>query len=85
MREHGALNRILLIYEECLGKLRDKQSFAPTALMSAAKIVRTFVEDYHEKLEENDLFPRFEIIVAQVGEIEKTLGTYDLSQFTPKL
>ena len=30
------------------------------ALGKAAKIVRTFVEDYHEKLEEEHLFPRFE-------------------------
>ncbi len=29
-------------------------------LAGAAKIVRTFVEDYHEKLEEDHLFPRFE-------------------------
>ena len=26
----------------------------------AARIIRSFVEDYHEKLEENFLFPRFE-------------------------
>jgi hemerythrin-like domain-containing protein len=27
--------------------------------MESAKIIRAFVEDYHEKLEENYLFPRF--------------------------
>jgi hypothetical protein len=27
----------------------------------------------------------FEKIVAQVAEIEKSLGIYDLSQFTPKV
>lgn len=60
MREHGVLNRILLIYEECLRRLRGKASFEPSAIGGAAKIVRTFVEDYHEKLEEDHLFPRFE-------------------------
>lgn len=60
MREHGVLNRILLIYEECLRRLRGKASFEPSALGGTAKIVRAFVEDYHEKLEEHYLFPRFQ-------------------------
>jgi len=60
MREHGVLNRILLIYDECLRRLRGKKDLEPTMLVGAAKIVRTFVEDYHEKLEEDHLFPRFE-------------------------
>jgi hypothetical protein len=29
-------------------------------LAGAAKIVHTFIEDYHEKLEEDHLSPRFE-------------------------
>ena len=29
-------------------------------MVGAAKIVRTFIEDYHERLEEDHLFPRFE-------------------------
>jgi hemerythrin-like domain-containing protein len=28
-------------------------------LADSARIIRRFVEDYHEKLEENELFPRF--------------------------
>ncbi len=59
MREHGVLNRILLIYEEHLRRLEAKQEFDPGILASAAGIVRHFVEDYHEKLEEDFLFPRF--------------------------
>lgn len=60
MREHGVLNRILLIYEEYLRRFGDKEGVEPTALAGAAKIVRTFIEDYHEKLEEDHLFPCFE-------------------------
>jgi hemerythrin-like domain-containing protein len=59
MREHGVLNRILLIYEEHLRRLDAKQDFDPGILASSAGIVRHFVEDYHEKLEEDFLFPRF--------------------------
>jgi hemerythrin-like domain-containing protein len=60
MREHGVLNRILLVYDECLRRLQGQKTFEPAALARAAKLIRTFVEDYHEKQEEDQLFPRFE-------------------------
>jgi len=60
MREHGVLNRILLIYEEGLRQLRDKEEVSPDAFHKPALLVRKFVEDYHEKLEENFIFPEFE-------------------------
>jgi hemerythrin-like domain-containing protein len=59
MREHGVLNRILLIYDEHLRLLAAKRPFDGSVLASAADIVRRFVEEYHEKLEEQFLFPRF--------------------------
>ena len=59
MREHGALKRILLIYGESLQRLHTNQDLPPKALADTAGIVRSFVEDYHEKLEEDYLFPRF--------------------------
>jgi hemerythrin-like domain-containing protein len=60
MREHGVLNRVLLIYEEGLRRLRAKEDVAPEVFQSSATLVRKFVEDYHEKLEENFIFPEFE-------------------------
>lgn len=60
MREHGVLKRVLLIYGEVLRRIGAKQDFPPEALSDAAGIIRNFVEDYHEKLEEDFLFPRFE-------------------------
>jgi hemerythrin-like domain-containing protein len=60
MQEHGLLNRVLLIYDHCRIQLINKQSFPKEALFGAAGIIRTFVEDYHEKQEENYLFPRFQ-------------------------
>jgi hemerythrin-like domain-containing protein len=60
MREHGVLNRILLIYEEGLRRLRAKQDISPEVFHHTATLVRAFVEDYHEKLEENFIFPEFE-------------------------
>jgi hemerythrin-like domain-containing protein len=59
MREHGVLNRVLLIYDHHVQMLAAKQTFDGAVLASAADVIRHFVEDYHEKLEEDFLFPRF--------------------------
>src|ERR1700740_245040 len=59
MQEHGLLNRVLLIYDHCRQQLETKRKFPAMALASAADVIRKFVEDYHEKQEENYLFPRF--------------------------
>lgn len=60
MREHGVLNRVLLIYEEAERRIAAKQQFDPAIIGNAAGLIKSFIEDYHEKLEENHLFPRFE-------------------------
>ncbi len=60
MREHGVLKRVMLIYDEIVRRIEANRPFPPQALSDAAHVIRTFVEDYHEKLEENYLFPRFE-------------------------
>jgi hemerythrin-like domain-containing protein len=59
MREHGVLKRLLLVYGEALRRIEARQDVPPAPLAEAAGIVQTFVEDYHEKLEEDFLFPRF--------------------------
>jgi hemerythrin-like domain-containing protein len=60
MREHGVLNRILLIYEEVNHRIAAKQEFDPALVTKSAGLIKSFIEDYHEKLEEDHLFPRFE-------------------------
>jgi hemerythrin-like domain-containing protein len=59
MREHGVLARILLIYDEISMRLRKGGNYPSAVLTNAAGLVRRFVEDYHEKLEEDHVFPRF--------------------------
>jgi hemerythrin-like domain-containing protein len=59
MREHGVLKRILLIYGEALRRIETNEELPPQALLNSSKIIRSFIEDYHEKLEEDFLFPRF--------------------------
>jgi hemerythrin-like domain-containing protein len=60
MQEHGLLNRVLLIYDTCKMHLINKENFSKKAISDAAHIIRIFVEDYHEKQEENYLFPKFQ-------------------------
>lgn len=59
MREHGILKRVLLAYDEIIRRIRTKQDFPPDAVTAGATIIRKFIEEYHEKLEEEHLFPRF--------------------------
>ena len=60
MREHGLLNRIMLIYDHCQWKLSKEEEIRMGVVTESATIIRNFIEDYHEKLEEDFLFPRFE-------------------------
>jgi hemerythrin-like domain-containing protein len=60
MREHGVLRRVLLSYNEISGRILKGKNFPPEALKNSAEIIRSFIEGYHEKLEEDYLFPRFE-------------------------
>jgi len=74
MREHGVLNRILLLYEEGIRRVDTKQPFPAETVASAAEIIRRFIEQYHEKLEEDHLFPRFEKVnklVDLVGSLRR--------------
>lgn len=58
MQEHGALERILLIYDEAADRIEAGRELDLRVLASAAGIVRRFIQDYHEKLEEQFVFPR---------------------------
>lgn len=73
MREHGVLKRILLIYGEAIRRLEADEDLPPEALADSAKIIRQFVEDYHEKLEEDFLFPRFKKANKLVDLVEVLL------------
>jgi hemerythrin-like domain-containing protein len=59
MREHGVIRRVLVVYRESAARLRsDPGSVPPEALQRAATLMRTFGEEYHEKmLEEAYIFP----------------------------
>ena len=70
MREHGLLRRILLAYEECVRRIEANENLPPNAIAGCAQIVQAFVENYHEKLEENYLFPRFKAAKQKVDLVD---------------
>jgi len=60
MREHGVLRRVMYVYDDAAERLGGQREVPLDALARCAAIVRRVIEDYHEKLEEEFLFPRFE-------------------------
>src|SRR5262249_45433755 len=60
MKEHGVLNRCLLIYEEGMRRLRLRNEISPEVFNHTAQLIRKFVEEYHEQNEEKYIFPEFE-------------------------
>ena len=85
MREHGALRRIFLIYEEAIRRIAAKQELDPALLHQSAGIVERYIHQLHEKLEEDYLFPRLKtagrnmdtvyVLVAQHRAGEKLTQT----------
>ncbi len=72
MREHGILKRVLLIYDEAASRLDSNKDLPVDTITASANLIRRFIEGYHEKLEEDYLFPRFRKAGQQV-ELVNTL------------
>src|SRR3954469_11591958 len=60
MREHGVLRRVMYLYDETSLRLDTQREGPLGALAASAGLVRRVIENYHERLEEDHLFPRFE-------------------------
>jgi hemerythrin-like domain-containing protein len=71
MREHGVLERVLLIYEGGMRKFELHDDFDPAILADSAQIIHEFIEDYHEHSEEQYVFPRFK----QAGKMVRLIDT----------
>jgi hemerythrin-like domain-containing protein len=70
MREHGVIRRALLVYAQLADKIRSAPGSVDAAeLHKTAQLFRTFGEDYHERmLEEQHIFP---IVRKMKGEAAK--------------
>ena len=72
MFEHGVIERLLLIYDEAARRIDVGRSVPGKLIFDAAGIIRSFAEDYHEKLEEQYVFPRLEKAGCQ-ADLARTL------------
>jgi hemerythrin-like domain-containing protein len=72
MQEHGLIERVLLIYDEGARRIERSEALDLVVITSAAGIVRRFVEDYHERQEEQSVFPRLQA-AGREGELVATL------------
>ncbi len=57
LRDHGLVQRLLLLFEEMAGRLKYDRDVPPGSLAGALELGRSFVQDHHEKLEEELIFP----------------------------
>ncbi|HEY2517611.1 MAG TPA: hemerythrin domain-containing protein, partial [Polyangiaceae bacterium] len=78
MREHGVIRRVIVVYRESAARLRTKPaSVTPDALQKAAKLMRSFGEDYHEKqLEEANIFPALAKNTALAGTVNALIAQH---------
>lgn len=65
MQGHGVTQRLLLVFEELAVRLRYGKEFSLGTLTDALGLARRYLQDFHEKWEEERLFPRF----AQAGKL----------------
>jgi hemerythrin-like domain-containing protein len=66
MQEHGVVERVLLVYDELARRLETRAKFDPALITGATTIVQRFIQDYHEKNEEDFVFPALEAKQRQV-------------------
>lgn len=76
MREHGVLRRILLVYGEVIRRVDAGNPVDAEPVAKAAAIIRAFIEDYHEKDEEDFIFPRFKKAGKLTGLVDVLLSQH---------
>jgi hemerythrin-like domain-containing protein len=58
MQEHGVVERILLIYEEAARRIESAEALDLGVVMTACRVAQRFVQNYHERQEEDFVFPK---------------------------
>lgn len=77
MREHGVLDRALLLYEAGMRKFSSNEDFDPGLITQSAEIIRDFINEYHERSEENHVFPRFKQAGKMVDLVDTLLRQHE--------
>lgn len=77
MREHGVLDRVLLLYEAGIRKFSSNEDFDPGLITQSAEVIHDFINNYHEKSEEEHVFPRFKKAGKMTDLVDILLRQHD--------
>jgi len=77
MQEHGVLERVLVIYDAAALRIERNVQLDPSIITKAAGVVRHFVEDYHERTEEQFVFPRLQAAGREVALVTILLRQHE--------
>ena len=77
MQQHGVLQRLLMVWGESVRQIEAKLDFPVESLQDAAKLMRSFVEEYHQHLEEEFIFPKFRKAKKLVHTIDTLKAQHD--------
>lgn len=84
MKEHGVLNRCLLVYEEAIRRAEAHEPLTADGFQVPAHVIKTYIEDHHEKDEENFIFPEFEKAKSHVQLVATLREQHDAGRALTK-
>ncbi len=59
MVEHGVVQRLMTVFEECADRLEAGRDVPPGAIVNAGALIDEFVEAHHEEFEQGHVYPLF--------------------------
>lgn len=80
MRDSGVLLRVLSIYDAGGRRLGGGEDIEPTIFTQAAEVMRDFVHAYHEKQEDEQIFPRFKKAGRMVELVDLLMAQHAAGQ-----
>ncbi len=73
-RQHGVLDRAVAILEEVRGGMDARMDLSPEIIVGTVEIVRLFIVEHHQKMEEQNIYPAFDAakkMTAMVGVLRE--------------
>jgi hemerythrin-like domain-containing protein len=80
MGEHGIIRRVMVVWGELDGPLRRGESIDAAALASSVDVVQWFIERYHERQEEDEVFPRLEHAGREVALVRTLRAQHEVGR-----
>ena len=77
LTDHGLLKRVLLIYREASRRLRTGDVLDPEVLYRASGLIHSYIENFHEGMEEGYIFPALTRAGVEVDTVRTLLVQHD--------